>query len=411
MARPKVTVVATNDNLNIQGPTDFGTCVVMVAAPVAPVAGYGVAFQVKSAAEAATAFVQTGNEKVVTAFEYFFAEAPVGTEVNVVAMARTTTLEALVATANIEKGLNSASGKARLVGVIKFPDTGVYTPTITTGFDVDVHNAVEDAQTIAATWGAKPKGFRVMIEGYGFTTVSAAKDYSSEAFRNVAVVVGKVDGETSYSLMLALGRAAKVQPQENIGKVKSGSLVIGAAVAVTIAGTAPEAVSSTDLDSLHTKRYITFEKNEEASGYVFNDDNMLCDPTDDYNNLRHGRIMDNITRIAYSTYYHELKDDVEVDDDGRMDSAVEKSLETSVESNIDDELRNQLSKKNGIANVDCLVNPDATAYASLYAKAGISSPNFNIIETGTVYLFILAQPKGCIKQILAYCGFTATTTA
>jgi hypothetical protein len=408
MARPKVTVVVTNDNLNIQGATSFGTTVIMVAAPVAPVAGYGVAFQVKSATEAQTAFAQVGNEKVVTAFNYFFAEAPVGTEVNVVAMAQTTTLQTLVATANIEKGLNAANGNARLIGVIKFP-AGGYTPVTTNGFDADVHLAVADAQTIANTWTAKPKGFAVMIEGYGFTTVAAAKDYSTDSYRNVAVVVGKIEGETSYSTMIALGRAAKLQPQENIGKVKAGSLNIAASAAVTIAGTAPESVTSTDLDTLHSKRYITFEKNEEASGYVLSDDNMLCKPTDDFNNLRHVRIMNNITRVAYKTYYHELKDDVEVDDNGRLDSAIEKNLETMVESNIDGELREQLSKKNGFANADCLVNPDPVKYASLYNKAGITSPNFNIIETSTVYLFILAQPKGCLKQIMAYCGFTATT--
>jgi hypothetical protein len=409
MPRPKVTVVATNDNLNIQGPTSFGTCVVMVASPAAPVAGYGVAFQVKSATEAKAAFAQAGNEKVVEAFDYFFAEAPVGTVVNVVAMAQATTLQTLVATANIEKGLNNAQGKARLAAVIKFP-AGGYTPVTTNGFDVDVHNAVTDAQTIANTWGAKPKGFRIFVQGYGFTTVAAAKDYSTSAYRNVMIVVGTVNGETANSTMLALGRAAKAKPQENIGKVKSGSLNIAEAVAVAIAGVAPESVSETDLDTLNDKRYITFEKNQEASGYVLTDDNMLCDPTDDYNNLRNGRVMDNMTRIAFATYYHELKDDVDVDENGRLDSAVEKGLETAVESEIDDQIRNQLSKKNGIANVDCLVNPDPTAYASLYAKAGIESPNFNIIETETVYLFILGQPKGNLKQIMAYCGFTATTT-
>jgi hypothetical protein len=64
-------------------------------------------------------------------------------------------LQTLVAAANAEKALTVADGAGHLLGAIKFPDTGTYTPTITNGMDVDSHNAVTDAQTLAAAWLGK----------------------------------------------------------------------------------------------------------------------------------------------------------------------------------------------------------------------------------------------------------------
>lgn len=410
MPRPSVSVNVTNGNLNLVPASTNGVTVVLVAAPAAPTAGYGTAFLVKSIAQVKTAFAHVDNAPVVAAFEKgFFAEAPEGTEVYVLAMARTSTLQTLVAVANAEKALNLALGNARLVVAIKFPADN-YTPTITNGFDEDVHNAVTDAQTLAEAWQANKKGFRYFIQGYAFSAIADAKDYSATTNRQGHIVVGNIDTSTAIATMIAVGRAAAVSPQRNIGRVKSGSLNIAAASVVKIGTVLPENVSSTDLNTLHTKRYITFEKNAISSGYVFNDDNSLTAATDDYNNLRYGRIIDNAQRITFKTYYNELKDDVELDENGRLDKVEEKALETAIETAIDEEMRGQLSKNaDGAADVYCLVNPDTTAFAALYAANEIDNPNLNIIESETVYIFIFLKPKGCLKYINAYLGLTATS--
>jgi len=406
--RPKVNITLSNGNLGLQAPSENGTCVVLVASPIAPVAGYGVPFLIKNIAQAKAAFIQAGNEAVVLVFEKaFFAEAPEGIKVYVLAMAPTVTLQTLVAAANAEKALNMATGAARLLAAIKFP-SGSYTPVITTGFDGDVHSAVTDATTLAAAWFAKKKPFRYFIEGFGFTTAAAAKDYSTTTNRHGHIVVGNVDNGTAFATMLALGRAAKAQPQQNIGRIKSGSLAIAETSVVKIGTVLVDQTPDADLDLLYDKRYITFEKNAIASGYVFNDDNSLTVVTDDYNNLRYGRIIDNATRIAFETYYRELKEDVDVDDDGRLSAAVEKALETAVETNIDAQMRAQLSKKqDGTADVECLVNPDPAAYAGLYAANNIDIPNFNALQSGSCYLFIALRPKACLKQLNVFLGFTA----
>lgn len=410
MSRPKVDVIITNGNLGLRAPSEDGYSIVLVASPAAPVVGYGVAKLVTTLAEIKTEFAAVGNEPVIEAFEKgFFAEAAEGTKVIFLAMAQATNLETLFAVANAEKALNLGAGAARLLAAIKFP-AGGYTPTTTDGFDQDVHNAVVDAQTLAAAWNAKKKGFRYFVQGYGYTNAGAAKDYSAEAYRNGGIVVGSVADETATATLLALGRAARIQIQENIGKVKTGSLNIDPADSVKIGATEADQVSNADLNILHTKRYITFEKNEIASGYVWNDDNTLTVVTDDYNNFRHGRIIDKAQRIADKEYYEELKDDVEVDENGRLSAVSEKALETKIESAIDADMRANLSKrKDGSADVTCLINPPVETYAALYAKNGITNPNFNIIQSETIYLFLFLKPKGSLKYINVYVGLTATS--
>lgn len=406
---PSVNINITNGNLGIQPPSSNGVTVILVAAPAAPTAGYGVAFSVISLAQVKAAFAHADNAPVVEAFEKgFFAEASEGTKVYVLAMAPSTPLATLLAATNADKALILAGGEARLLAAIKFPPSG-YVPTITDGFDEDVHDAVTAAQNLATAWASKNLGFRFFVEGFGATSSAEAKDYSTQANRNGAIVVAKVAGSSAIATLLAAGRASKVQPQENIGKIKTGSLNIAAADSVYITGTTkPENESDANINQWHTKRYITMVKNEIASGYVFADDITLTTPTDDYNNLRYGRVIDNAQRVAFAAYYEELKDDVEVDENGRLATVQEKALEQKIESAIDAAMRNQLSKKDdGTADVVCLVNPNATEYAALYAKNNVT-PNFNIIQSETVYLFVFLRPKGCLKYINVYLGLTAT---
>lgn len=407
MSRPKVFIGLTNGGLNLQAPAAFSDSVLLVSSPAAPAAGYGVAFLVKSKKQIETAFGQVGNETVAADLKTFFDEAPEGTKLYILAMAQATTLATLVATVNIEKPLSMAEGAARLVGVVKYP-AGGYVPTIVNGFDQDVPAAVAAAQTIATTWLGYRKPFRVLIEGHAFTNAGAAASYATANNSNVGVVVGSINNSTARATILALGRAAKINPQENIGKVKLGSLAIGQTDVVRIGSTIVDQMASVDLDTLHEKRYITFEKNAIASGYVFNDDNMLVAPTSDYNNLRYGRVIDNGVRIAFSTYYRELKDDVDTDENGRLAIVEEKALENAIEQAIAQQMAGQLSTNaDGSAAVQCLVNPDPAVYPQLYEDNGITSPNFNLLQTGTVYIFVRMRPKGCLKYINVFLGYTA----
>jgi hypothetical protein len=308
--------------------------------------------------------------------------------------------------------LAMGGGNIRLVAFVKYPPAD-YVATASNGFDEDVTAAVIAAQSLAGSWFQKKQPFRFFIDGYGYTSETDAKDYSSASYRNGCIVVGNIDGSTQKLTVQILGKAAAMQPQQNIGRIKSGSLNIPETSTVYIGETPIDQVDSAVLDTLHDKQYITLERNQIADGYVVTDDPALTSVTDDYNNLRYGRVIDNATRIAFLTYYQQLKDDVDVDEDtGELATIEIKSLENAINTAIDQNMRSQLSLKNdGTADVTTLINPDPTAYAALYAENNIEMPNFNLLQTGSVYIFCLLKPKGCLKYINVFLGYASTAVA
>jgi hypothetical protein len=405
MPRPDAKIFLSNGNLGGQALNQFGVAGVVIASPAAPAAGYAVPFILKSKKQAETAFAAPTNALVLDAItKGFFAEAPEGSTLYVICVAQATSLTQMSVAGIAGALLNFANGAIRILAAIKFP-AGSYVPVIANGFDSDVHDAVTAMQTLADTWLTNRKPFRALIQGYEFSTVGAAKDYANDTKRNVAVVVGSISDSTALATLMALGRASKEEPQRNIGRVKSKSLAIAANAVVKLGAAVLENIDSVDLDTLYDKRYISFERNQTAPGYIFTDDNMLTALSDDYNSLRHGRVIDNAVRIAYSAYYEELKEDVDVDENGRLSPVVEKALETKIESAIDAQMRSQLSKKiDGSSAVECLVNPSPTQHATLYQLNNISNPNFNILATNKVYVFVKLRPKGCLKYIDIFLG-------
>ncbi|SEW01937.1 hypothetical protein SAMN05428988_1314 [Chitinophaga sp. YR573] len=407
MGRPGLTINLMNGGLNLKAPSVFGTSAVIISSPVAPVAGFGVPFVVNTILQATAALGQVGNEEALQAItDYYFAEAPEGTKLYVMCLAQATLLATAATAVNADKVLNAGNGDIRLLSFIKFPAED-YEPVITNGFDVDVHNAVVAAQTLCNAWLAKDKPFRAFVDGFGFVDTNTAKDYVAASDRNISIVTANIDGFTQFATMLVMGREAGIEPQQNAGRILDGSLNISETAVVKIGAIKVDDMSSVDLDTLFNKRYITIEKNEVDSGYVITYDSTLTAPTDDYNNLRYGRISDNITRIIKATYYTQVKNDVNVDSGGRLSVIVEKALSDSIVQNIDNEIRSQLSlNPNGSAAVIALVNPAADKYAALYAANGISNPNFNILQTGGVYIFVQYRPKGSLDYISVYQGFT-----
>src|SRR5436190_17223096 len=118
MPRPVLNVNIMNGQLGLLGPSENGITALVIATPAAPTGtAYGTAFIVKSKADVIAKFADVLNAPVVIALnDGFFAEAPEGTEVHITCLANTNTLDQLAAAANVQKSLNSAAGKARLVG-------------------------------------------------------------------------------------------------------------------------------------------------------------------------------------------------------------------------------------------------------------------------------------------------------
>ena len=295
--------------------------------------------------------------------------------------------------------LDNFSGKAiRAVGLVRFT-AGGYTPTITTGLDSDVLTAVTNAQALATARIAINKMLDVLIEGKSFTNATALVDYSATVNPQVHVVIASEDGNSAVSVLRALGKKAAGPVQRNIGRVKSGSLNIASTAAITLGTTAIASMLQADLDTMHDKRFITYIVNENAPGYIFNDDVSCVVATSDYSSWGRNAVIGEAMRIAYSTYYKSLKDDVEVDANGRLDVTIEKNLEQDIIDAIN------ASIGDNISGVNALVNPDTTTYAGLYANANISNPNLNLTSAGKLYVFLTVTPKGYINGVSVMLGF------
>lgn len=408
--RPNIDITLLNGQLGLTAPSEFGTAALLIACAAAPTAGYGVPFLVTSKQDVISAFANVLNAPVVTAINtHFYSEAPEGTKLYILAMANTTSLTTLFAAANADKVLILGNGSIRLVGAIKFPDVS-YVPTVTAGIDADCTAAVTAAQTLADDWFGRYQPFRCLVQAFAVTTTGELATYEAGNKRNVGMPIFSINNSYAYSLCQVLGRAAKVGSSVNIGRVKSGSLNIADNAVIKIGATTIDQVSVATLEQVFTKRYIGVERNAIASGVVITDDVMLTAPTDDYNTLVNGRVIDNVVRIAFRTYYAELKDNVDVNANGRLNAITEKALENSIKSAVDLAMRDQLSKDaQGTAAVSCLVNPDPTAYSPLYIANGITNPNLNLIQTnGRLYIFVTARPQGYLKDINIYLGLSAS---
>lgn len=184
------------------------------------------------------------------------------------------------------------------------------------------------------------------------------------------------------------------------GNATSTAFTAGVDAVINILTAKPIAeIDAVDLDDLHNKRYINYIINEDAPGYIFNDDNSLCDAASDYASWGRNAVIGEAARIAYAEYYRTLKDDVDVTDEGELPTVTAKALEQTVEDAINEQIGTNIS------NVSALVNPDTVQFAGLYENANITNPNINLLAGGKIYVFTSVRPRGYIKDILVVLGF------
>ena len=400
MGNPKVSVNLTKSNLGIV-PADLSGVMGLVAAiPAANTSGYGVAVLIKSKAQAAAELADTNNAAILAAIQNgFYGEVAEGAPLYCVFVAQSTTLSAQadIANAYVAAIKTLSSYTVRAIAFVKYPGGG-YTPTITNGIDTDVDAAVTKATAQAVAAKALNKPIEFLIQGYAATTAAAQKDYTTTQNPNVHIVIAGEAGDTVIPVLRALGVKASDRPSRNIGRVQRGSLNIAGGTAITIGTSAIGAISATNLDTFHDKGYITYVVNENEPGYLFNDDVSLVAATSDYSTWANNAVIGEAMRIAYATYYKSLKDDVDVDPTtGRVDVSIEKYLQQTIEDAITKQLGTSISA------VGALVNPDTTQYAALYANAGIT-PNTNLLQTGSLYIFLTVTPKGYTKSITVVLG-------
>lgn len=219
-----------------------------------------------------------------------------------------------------------------------------------------------------------------------FSGVGYAADFRTKNYNRLAVFEGTEDGDESTSLIgLLAGRLASVPVHRNVGRVKDGPLNYSGEIYVN--GETLQGIGYTE--DHHDKGFITPRTYVGLSGYYFADDCMACDPTDDYAHLTARRTVDKAYRIAYRTLVQYMLDEIEVNEDGTMQTGVLKSWQQTVENAINREMtaKGELSDSDGEGCV-CFIDPTQ-----------------NVLSTSRIELTLKVRPYGYARYIDVNLGF------
>lgn len=332
------------------------------------------------------------NANLYKCVKEFYDEAPVGSELWVMGVADTMTVEKMVDKTEDNgamKLVRAANGDIRVL-IVKVTDAAGYTATVTRAIDAKVETAITNAQALAeeATSALYAPLF-VILEGRHYSGAAASLPRLDEGNENrVAVLVGDTVADSRGAAVgLLAGRIAAIPVQRSIGRVRTGK--IGATTLYIGSVTAENG----DPGTINDAGFICPRTFVGKSGYFWNDDKLATAPTDDYALIPRRRTIDKAYRIAYQTLVDTLNDEVPVTDEGKIAPPYVKSVEAAVESAI-------INLMTSVGNlgvdpqdpndmgVQCYINPDQ-----------------NIVATSKLKVKLRVKPYGYSKYIEVDLGF------
>lgn len=322
----------------------------------------------------------------------FYSIAEEGTEVIVWGVDKSTAMTALLdkTTGSARKLLEAQGGKLRGLFVALDGKTGTSSDN---GLDEDVFTALPKAQELAE-WSTDEMyaPIFVILEGRGYSDSESFTDLSEMTDNRVGVLVGDTTSESEGACVgLLAGRLASIPVQRNIGRVRDGALpatemYIGAAKVET---------GMSVIEELYDKGYITPRKYTGRSGYFFTDDRLACDERDDYAHLANRRVIDKAYRITYDTLLDMMLDELEVNEDGTLQTGVVKSWQQTVEDKLNANMTaaGELSAGDDGEGAVCYI--DETQ---------------NVLATSKVEVTVKVRPFGYARYIDVSLGFEVQTS-
>jgi hypothetical protein len=353
MSRPGVAIAFENGNLGVVATSPDGVCAIVASAVANGSFDLETPYTVYSLDEAETLGIiptVAANYELHKTIKEFYAEAGTGTELWIYGVAKTQTLDQLVA--DSEAVLLASNRRIRFVTLKYAPsvaDTDV-TAGLRTGFPA----TLAAAQAIAEEYTTeKTQPVVYIIEAYNYTGVAAdLVGFSATTYNRVAVLIGDTETRTGATASkgaavgVLAGRIAKNQVHVNVGRVKDGALK---PLNFYVLDTPVEQVN---IDALYNKGFITPCTHVGKSGYYFVDDHLACTVEDDYHFLTRRRVIDKAYVLANSTLTNFILDTVPLTGEGKMQDSYAKSLESEVERVIVQEMtaKGELSADVTIAN-------------------------------------------------------------
>lgn len=401
---PGLNINFTNGNIgNVVSTEDGVLGLVASAVSVGSTFELNKAYEVKSMQDVANLGItaDVNNYHMYKALEEFYAEAGSGTKLWLMGAAKTTTVTSWftqdVATgkAPVEVMLDKAKGEISGVFTAYDPTDAI---TIENGMDADVPLAISAAQKLAEDYTQKNYApFYVLLEAYGYTGVSTDLPNLLEGTSDrVAVFVGDTlerTGDVAHmgaATQVLAGRLAKVQVQENPGRVKRGALENLTAYVVD------EPVEDVDVEALHDKGYITFRTHARKAGYYITDDRLATDPEEDYNGIARRRVIDKAYRLAHNIASEEILEDFTLTNQG----AIDPFYAANVEGNIESEIATNMTA-NGELSASPTDKDDLGVSASFDTEANVSTTN-------KINLTLSVRPKGYARFFEIALGYSVT---
>lgn len=390
MAKPDVKIVLGNGRLGRTAATDDGVAgLILTGKAVDDKLVLGTHYVLSSTRDLVTLGITEENNplayKDITAF---YTQAGDGAELHLMVVAEATTLAQMAAVDDgspMRKLLAAAGGRIRLLGFNRLlPAEYVsFSPsTSENAIDQDVVEALAAAQSVAESYAERIQPVRGFLPAIGYDYQSDVPYKPREAsYNRFALVLASDDlaGNTA-AIGRVLGRAAAVEPQISIARVRDGAID----TAGYLMGGKTVDEMDAKLDALHDAGYIIYRTYPTLEGVYLNDDPTAAPLSDDYANLNLGRVVDKAIVAAYNTYLTEIMDNVEVDaSTGKI--AAEKAV--YYQSLIERAIAQQMS--DAISGFTAYVDPDQ-----------------NVLGTSCLEVSLEIVPQGTLRKIVVNISFS-----
>lgn len=393
MAKPNVNIGFENGNLGVVATSPDGICSIVASAVANGTFALNTVYTVFSLKEAETLGIIGGvsNYELHKTIKEFYAEAGDGTELWIYGVAKTRTLDQLVA--DSEALLTASNRRIRFV-ILKFAPTAAATVAagIITGFPATLAAAQAIADDFTTT---KIHPVIFIIEGYAYTGIPAdLVGFTMTTYNRVAVMIGDTETRTGATASKGAavgvlgGRLAKNQVHVNVGRVKDGALK---PLQFYILDTP---VEQTNIDALYDKGFITARTHVGKSGYYFVDDMLACTVEDDYHYITRRRVIDKAFVLGNATLTNYILDDFNLLDGGKLSPIDARTIEAEIERVIAQEM----SAKGELS-------VDVTKANDTGVQALVDTTN-NVASTGVIQGKIKVKPKGYGRYLEFTIGYT-----
>ena len=301
MGKPKVNIAFENGNLGVVATNPDGVCGIVSSATANLDFALNTVYTVFNLKEAEALGIinSVDNYELHKTIKEFYAEAGDGTELWIYGVAKTQTLDQLVAASEI---LLTASNRRIRFVLCKYAPSVAEVETedgLREGFPATIAAAQAIAESFT-TNKIHPVVF--VLEGYNYTgTVADLEGFSTATNNRVAVLIGDTETRTGTTASKGAavgvlgGRIAKNQVHVNVGRVRDGALKPLQFFILD------KPVEQVNVDALYDKGFITLTTHVGKSGYYFVDDHLACTVEDDYHFLARRRVIDKAFVLAIST--------------------------------------------------------------------------------------------------------------